>query len=92
MNLQVSKYKGRKYLAIVRGYRDLVTKKVKHKVVFYSRDYDKKATADRANVVQKARDMELNPAKFNRATSYGDAKYMKNLAFDKKTPISNNSL
>jgi len=33
MNLQVSKYKGRKYLAIVRGYRDPVTKKVKHKSV-----------------------------------------------------------
>ena len=54
-------------------------------VVFYSREYDKKAKADRANVVQKARDMERNPAKFNRATSYGAAKYMKNLAFDKKT-------
>ena len=33
MNLQVSKYKGRKYLAIVRGYRDPETKKVKHKSV-----------------------------------------------------------
>jgi transposase len=54
-------------------------------VVFYSRDYDKKAKADRAHVVQKARDMERNPAKYNRATSYGAAKYMKNLTFDKKT-------
>ena len=33
MNLQVSEYKGRKYLAIVRGYRDPETKKVKHKSV-----------------------------------------------------------
>jgi len=54
-------------------------------VVFYSRDYDKKAKADRAQTVQKARDMECNPAKYNRATSYGAAKYLKNLAFDKKT-------
>jgi hypothetical protein len=54
-------------------------------VVLYSRDYDKKAKADRAHVIQKARDMESNPAKYNRATSYGAAKYLKNLTFDKKT-------
>jgi transposase len=54
-------------------------------VAFYSRDYDKKAKADRAQVVQKARAMERNPAKYNRDTSYGAAKYLKNLAFDKKT-------
>jgi len=54
-------------------------------VVFYSRDYDKRAKADRAPVVQKARDMALNPAKYSRSTSYGAAKYMKNLTFDKKT-------
>jgi transposase len=54
-------------------------------VVFYSRDYDKKAKADRAQAVQKARDMAFNPAKYNRVTSYGAAKYVKNLTFDKKT-------
>jgi transposase len=54
-------------------------------VVFYSRVYDKKAKADRAQVIQKARDMERNPAKYSRVTSYGAAKYMKNLTFDKKT-------
>jgi transposase len=54
-------------------------------VVFYSRDYDVKAKADRAQAVQKARDMEINPAKYNRATSYGAAKYMKNLTFDQET-------
>ena len=54
-------------------------------VIFYSRDYDKKAKADRALTVQKARDMAFNPARYNRATSYGAAKYVKNLAFDKKT-------
>jgi transposase len=54
-------------------------------VAFYSRDYDKRAKADRAQAIQKARDMERNPAKYNRATSYGAAKYIKNLAFDKKT-------
>jgi transposase len=64
------------------------TKKVsidEKQVAFYSRDYDKKAKADRAVTVQKARDLAKNPAKYNRATSYGAAKYVKNLSFDKKT-------
>jgi len=33
MNLQISNYKGRKYLSIVRGYRDPATRKVKHKSI-----------------------------------------------------------
>ncbi|MDR1841172.1 MAG: hypothetical protein LBQ86_04515 [Holophagales bacterium] len=33
MNLQVSSYKGRNRLAIVRGYRDSETKNVRHKCV-----------------------------------------------------------
>jgi hypothetical protein len=64
------------------------TKKVaidEKQVAFYSRDYDRKAKADRAGAVMKARDLAKNPAKYNRATSYGAAKYVKNLAFDKKT-------
>lgn len=54
-------------------------------VVFYSRDNDRKAKAERAQAVQKARDLALNPAKYNHATSYGAAKYLKNLMFDKRT-------
>jgi len=54
-------------------------------VVFYSNDYDKKAKADRAAAVQKARQMAENPAQYNRATSYGAAKYVKNIEFDLKT-------
>ena len=54
-------------------------------VVFYSEDYDKRAKAEREPALQKARDMVNNPSKYNRATSYGAAKYVKNLEFDKKT-------
>jgi len=54
-------------------------------VVFYSEAYDRKAKADRYSAVQKARDMEANPSKYNRAMSYGVARYIKNLSFDKKT-------
>jgi len=54
-------------------------------VVFYSYDYDRKAKADREPALLKALDLAKNPAKYNKATSYGAAKYLKNLVFDPKT-------
>jgi len=54
-------------------------------VVFYSSDYDRKAKADREPALLKALDLAKNPAKYNKATSYGAAKYLKNLVFDPKT-------
>jgi transposase len=54
-------------------------------VIFYSRDYDKRAKAEREPAVQKARDLIGNPSKYNRATSLGAAKYVKNLTYDPKT-------
>jgi transposase len=54
-------------------------------VIFYSADYDRKAKAEREPALLKAQELVNNPAKYNRATSYGAAKYLKNLAFDPKT-------
>jgi hypothetical protein len=54
-------------------------------IAFYSPDYDRRAKADRAPVVAKARDLADDPSKYNRATSYGAAKYVKNLICDEKT-------
>jgi transposase len=54
-------------------------------VVFYSSDYDRKAKAEREPALLKAQELANNPAKYNRATSYGAAKYLKNLVFDPKT-------
>ena len=54
-------------------------------VVFYSRDYDKRAKAEREPAVMKALDLVRDPAKYNKATSYGAAKYVRNLVFDKDT-------
>jgi transposase len=54
-------------------------------VVFYSEKYDKRAKAERAAVIAKATDLINDPAKYNRATSYGAASYVKNIKFDKKT-------
>jgi len=54
-------------------------------VVFWSKKYADKARAERASVLSKAKDLVRNPQKYTRATSYGAAKYVKNVAYDKKT-------
>ena len=54
-------------------------------IAFYSPDYDKRAKADRAAAVAKAWDMVKDPSQYTRATSYGAAKYVKNLVYDDDT-------
>ena len=54
-------------------------------VVFYSRDYDKKAKRDREKAVRKAKDIVANPSGFNKYNTYGAAKYVDNLEFDADT-------
>lgn len=54
-------------------------------VVFYSEKYAKKAKADRAPALEKAKSLIRDPFRYNKATSSGAAKYVKNLTFDSKT-------
>jgi len=54
-------------------------------VVFWSKKYADKARAERARVISKAKDLIQNPQKYTSATSHGAAKYVKNVAYDKKT-------
>ncbi|MEG6520447.1 IS1634 family transposase [Desulfotomaculum sp. 1211_IL3151] len=54
-------------------------------VVFYSEKYAKRAKAEREATIAKALELINNPSKFNRATSYGAAGYVKNIKFDKDT-------
>lgn len=54
-------------------------------VVFWGRKYALKAKAEREEVLKKAHDLAANPQKYSKATSYGAAKYVKNLKFDEKT-------
>ena len=54
-------------------------------VVFYSRDYDKKAKADREAVIQKAKSLIKEPGKFNKQNTYGAAKYIMQIEYDKDT-------
>ena len=54
-------------------------------VVFWAKKYADKARAEREEVVKKALDLVADPKKYNRAITYGAAKYVKHLEFDKKT-------
>ncbi len=54
-------------------------------VAVYSAKYAKKARRDREAVITKARDLVSNPSKYKRATSYGAAKYVRNLVYDQKS-------
>lgn len=54
-------------------------------VVFWSEKYAKRAKAEREAALAKARDLTANPGSYTRATSYGAAKYVKKLEYDKET-------
>lgn len=54
-------------------------------VVFYSPEYARRAKADRANAVRKAHAIVQNPKNFNKKNSYGAAKYIRQIEYDKKT-------
>lgn len=54
-------------------------------VVFWSEKYAKRAKAERAAALAKAADLTKNPGNYTRATSYGAAKYVKKIDFDKDT-------
>lgn len=69
---------------VLTGKKKTVMVDEKH-VVFYSPAYAKKARMEREEALNKAQSMIREPQKYNRSTSYGAAKYIKNLSFDKKT-------
>ena len=54
-------------------------------VIFYSQKYAAKAKEERAAALIKAQDLIKNPGKYNKSTSHGATKYIKNLAFDPET-------
>lgn len=54
-------------------------------VVFWSEKYAKRAKADRAAALAKAKDFAKNPGSYTRATSYGAAKYVKKIDYDKES-------
>ena len=54
-------------------------------MVFWSEKYAKRAKADREAALTKARDLAKNPGNYTRAASYGAAKYIKKVDYDKET-------
>jgi len=54
-------------------------------VVFWSQKYATRAKAEREAALLKARDLAKNPGNYTRATSYGAAKYVKKVEYDKET-------
>lgn len=54
-------------------------------VVFYSEKYAKRAKAERETALAKARKLAATPGQYTRATSYGAAKYVKKIEYDKNT-------
>lgn len=54
-------------------------------VVFWSEKYAKRAKAEREAALAKAKDLTVNPGSYTRATSYGAAKYVKKVEYDKET-------
>jgi transposase len=71
----------------VTGAKGKKSKKVVHEkqVVYYSKKYADRAKAEREAVIEKARDLIASPGKYTKATSYGAAKYVKNIKFDEAT-------
>lgn len=54
-------------------------------MVYYSQKYADKQRKERSILIQKSKDLINNPAKYNKATAYGAAAYVKNINFDKET-------
>ena len=54
-------------------------------MVYFSQKYADKQKHDRDIMIEKAKDLINNPHKYNKATSYGAANYVKNLKFIKST-------
>jgi len=54
-------------------------------IIFYSAKYAERAKHERLEVIAKAKDLIKNPSKYNKSTTFGAAKYVKNLTFDAQT-------
>ena len=54
-------------------------------IVFHNEKYARCLRSDRQDVLQKAKDLIASPGKYNKATVFAAAKYVKNIHYDKKT-------
>lgn len=54
-------------------------------IIFHKEKYARCARAEREDVLRKSKDLIAFPGKYNKSNTYGAAKYVKNLEYDKKT-------
>jgi transposase len=54
-------------------------------VAYWSAKYEARSRKKRAETIEKAKKLVKNPSAYTKAMSYGAAKYVKNITFDKKT-------
>ena len=54
-------------------------------MAYYSEKYAKKQRADRAAMIERAKDLIRHPRKYDRVTAAGSASYVLNIAFNKTT-------
>lgn len=85
----IFKHKSRLYAKKIKikrdGSRNQTYTVYQKQMVYYSAKYAERERKKREQVILKATDLIKNPYKYNKATSYGAAGYIKNLTFDKKT-------
>lgn len=67
------------------GKRNVKVNTYQKQMVYFSQRYADRQRHQREQMIEKAKDLIANPKKYTKATSYGAAAYINNIAFDKET-------
>lgn len=67
------------------GKRNCKVHTYQKQMVYYSQKYADRQRYEREKMIEKAKDLIENPAKYTKATSYGVAYYVNNISFNKDT-------
>lgn len=59
-------------------------------IALWSGKYDRRAKAERARVIERARDLVAHPGRYARHTHHGAASYVRNVAFDDDGSVATN--
>ena len=59
-------------------------------IALWSGKYDRRAQAERARVIERARDLVAHPGRYTRHTHHGAASYVRNVAFDDDGSVATN--
>lgn len=72
--------------------RDVRQTVIQKQIVYYSKKYAERARHERDKVIEKANKLISNPGSYTSATSYGAAKYVNHINYDKNGEIINRDL